>query len=217
MYVDTTEILEALGVDPAFGLCEWVGDRHVDDILAIAEVLYMRQRGIEVSWIAPGEEADFLFTEDLNQSAEELGIRARSDEEASRVPAACVSPSFKSYGVNGEYVAQKVYNFFMMHCAPRHPEHVTFVQGLNRNHDEWHVDVKHIERGYTLHNLARLPVHYRYARRADLRLELGRLLQEAIRLYGVSDYFFADGMSVRHLHHEGMHFVEALWGLVARR
>lgn len=215
MYTDVAEIVEALGYNPAFGMREWFGDIHVDDVLAAAELLELRQRGIHGGWVAPGEEACFLFSEQVEAFALELDIPPLAHTPPT--PSVYVMPSFKSFGVGELYIMEKIKQFFMMHCMEGRPEPREIRCVLNDPEDEWHLNLYNIKNSYRQMTLTRLPVHYRYGAHHELRFELGRLIQDTVRVYGLSYEFFAGGLSVRRLHWEGMRFIESLWGMVEER
>ncbi len=213
MYNDATEIIEALGFNPAFGVREWLGDLHVDDVTACAEALDAMQRGVKMRWLAMSEEADFLFTELIDDCAHELGIE---HEEL----APCddfVRPSFLSFGVSPIYIIKKIEQFFRTHCLGHTPKRYTMTYQRTANKDEWHITLQNIENGWRDATLVRLPVHFKYADHGEIRCELSRMLQEAIRRYGLCRYYDAHGLSVRRLHWEGVQFVESLWGMEVPR
>jgi hypothetical protein len=216
MYTDTAEIVEALGYNPAFGMREWFGDIHVDDVLAVAELLDLRQRGMRGGWVAPSEEACFLFSEQVDAFAMELDIPPLV-EQVPLAPSVYVMPSFKSFGVAELYILEKIQQFFMMYCMEGRPEAREIRVMLNDPKDEWHLNLYNPENSYRQMTLTRVPVHYRYGAHHELRFELGRLIQDAVRVYGLSSEFFAGGLSVRQLHWEGMRFIESLWGMVEER
>ena len=209
LYDNPLEILEAMGFDGAFGMREWFGRFHVEDLQAIAQALFHMQCHEHVTWEARSEEASYLFEQELKDAALDLAIcyrRALLCHEGH-----FISPSYYTFGVNQRYILEKVEQFFTHYIIPSLSRKAS-VEAYEYQ-GESHLKLQ-IEASYLQATIVRLPMHYVYPTMGHIRADLQRVLHEAIRAYAMSSMHDAStGKSVRAWHWEGIHFVDALWGI----
>lgn len=210
LYDNPLEILEAMGFDGAFGMREWFGRFHVEDLEAIAQGLFHMQRGEYITWPSRSEESDDLFEQELNDAAHDLDIPYRRGLLSCE--AIALAPSCLSFGVTRDYLLDKTKQFFSHHVQHALPEGSSFEE--DERQGEHHLRLRLAEPSYQYVTLVRLPTHYMYRGMSEIRLELHRLIHDAIRAYSLSSLYVAPpGKSVRALHWDGAQFVDALWGI----
>ena len=197
LYDDSVEVLEALGWSAALGDQDWAYGYHVEDLLALADALYMAQRE-PVKW--KSQVMGDPFGREFEARARELLIKPVKHGPQAR----WVKPSYLTWKPVTDYLEAKVLEFFWQEL----PEDYR-VYPLSLRRDRGGVELVHAQ-GFVL---CKLTQWHAYEDASHVKAALMRALVRGCEVVWERRLMSSwPGVNERHYFHHVTQYLDRLWG-----